>query len=417
MSERNDNLRRVFLCHSKGDKEKVREFYHRLYSDGLNPWLDEEDLLPGQIWEPEIRKAVKSSAAVLVFLSRMAVTSTGFVHKEIKLALDVADAQPEGTIFIIPVRLEDCDVPERLQHIQWVDLYLPRGYEKLLKTFRTQGLVGERKEDLSPPTNLKDGLKYIWIPPGRFRMGCSEGDSECRDDEKPPHDVEISRGFWFGQTPVTVQAYEKYRSETGAPTLPEKNAEGRALNTAAGNPNLPVVGVTWDEAVAYCAWAGGRLPTEAQWEFAARAGNGKPRYGPLDEIAWYGDNSGKARIDSTDLWKKDPTTGYNQKLLQNGNGPKPVALLKPNAWGLYDTLGNVWEWTADWFAEGYDENGERLNPAGPKDGTQRVLRGGSWSDGPSFVRGSSRIGLVPGSRSLDIGFRCLGTTLPLIRLT
>ena len=213
MPEPSDNSRRVFLCHSKGDKAKVREFYHRLGKDGVNPWLDEEDLLPGQIWEPEIRKAVKSSAAVLAFLSSKSVSAAGFVHKEIKLALDVADEQPPGSIFLIPARLEECDVPERLQHIHWVDLFHPNGYEKLLRTLKAKGLVNRSEvaprprsvsdEDLSPRTNPKDGLT---IPAGRFRMGCSEGDGECQDDEKPVHDVEISRGFWLGQTPVTQAA-------------------------------------------------------------------------------------------------------------------------------------------------------------------------------------------------------------------
>ena len=406
MPEPSDKSKRIFLCHSKGDKATIRDYYRRLQEHGANPWLDEEDLLPGHVWEPEIKKAVKSSAAVVVFLSKTSITSSGFVHKEIKLALDVADGQPEGSIFLIPARLDECEVPERLSHIQWVDLFRDGGYEKLLRTLRKLGLVSE--DDRSPRVNPKDGLPYVWIPPGRFPMGCSEGDREAYPDEKPAHEVEISRGFWMGQTPVTVGAYERYRKETGAAALAEKDSLGRALNTAAGDLSLPVVAITWDEAVAYCKWAGGRLPTEAEWEYAARAGSKEARYGTVDEIAWYGDNSGRARIDSAALWKKDPVNeNYTKKLFANGNGPKRVGLLKANAWGLHDILGNVWEWTVDWVDESYYGVSVSRDPEGPKDGTERALRGGSWNNFPSNVRASVRYSWAPGGRFYVIGFRCV----------
>ena len=105
----------VFLCHSSGDKPKVRELYNRLRNDGIEPWLDEEDLIPGQDWQIEIPKAVKNSQAVLVCLSNSAITKEGYVQKEIKYALDVADEKPEGVIYLIPVKLEPCQVPGRLR--------------------------------------------------------------------------------------------------------------------------------------------------------------------------------------------------------------------------------------------------------------------------------------------------------------
>ncbi len=123
----------VFLCHASDDKPAVRTLYRRLKNDGYQPWLDEEDLLPGQDWESEIRKAVKASHIVVVALSASSVTKTGYVQKEIRLALDYADEQPEGMIFIIPARLEECSVPDRLSVWQWVDLYSPNGYEKLTR--------------------------------------------------------------------------------------------------------------------------------------------------------------------------------------------------------------------------------------------------------------------------------------------
>ncbi len=122
----------VFVCHSSNDKPAVRGLYGRLEGDGLQPWIDEEDLLPGQDWDLEIRKAVREADAVIVCLSKSSVTKEGYVQKEIKIALDVADEKPEGTIFIIPVKLEECRVPERLSRWQWVNLFEDKGYDKLV---------------------------------------------------------------------------------------------------------------------------------------------------------------------------------------------------------------------------------------------------------------------------------------------
>lgn len=127
---------RVFLCHSSGDKPIVRDLYHKLRDDGFEPWLDEEDLLPGQDWRREIPLAVRNSDIVVVCLSKASITKAGYVQNEIKFALDVADMQPEGTIFIIPVKLEECEMPERLSRWQWVNLFQPNGYERLVRSLK-----------------------------------------------------------------------------------------------------------------------------------------------------------------------------------------------------------------------------------------------------------------------------------------
>lgn len=131
---RRKRLFQAFLCHASSDKQKVRELYKRLRNDGIKPWLDEEDLLPGFEWEIEIPKAVQNSDVVIVCLSKDAVTKTGYVQKEIKYALDIADEQPEGKIFIIPLKLEECDVPKRLSRWQWVNLFNENGYQRLLRS-------------------------------------------------------------------------------------------------------------------------------------------------------------------------------------------------------------------------------------------------------------------------------------------
>jgi hypothetical protein len=129
---------RVFLCHSSGDKSPVRDIYHRLIAKGTEVWLDEESLLPGQDWELEIRKAIRRTHVVIVCLSQSSTNNRGYVQKEIKFALDEADKQLEGDIYIIPVKIEACDLPDRLQRYHTLNLFEERGFEKLLNALRNR---------------------------------------------------------------------------------------------------------------------------------------------------------------------------------------------------------------------------------------------------------------------------------------
>jgi len=144
-SEGQDSQAQVFLCHASADKPKVRELYNWLKGQGFRPWLDEEDLLPGQEWEYEIPRMVRASTIVVVCLSKHSIGKTGYVQKEIKIALDVAEQQPEGAIFIIPARLEDCTVPERLSKYHWVNLFDQDGHIRLARS------IGERIQQGSNP--------------------------------------------------------------------------------------------------------------------------------------------------------------------------------------------------------------------------------------------------------------------------
>ena len=157
---------RIFLCYSSADKLAVRELYQRLKADGFEPWLDKENLLPGQDWQLEIPKAVKGSDVVLVCLSRKSTTTAGYFHKEIRLALDVADLQPEGSIYIIPLKLKECDVTERLAHWQWVDYFSKNGYDKLLRALHT------RAESLGiKPTQKRQGpSRQDWLRGGLITL-------------------------------------------------------------------------------------------------------------------------------------------------------------------------------------------------------------------------------------------------------
>jgi len=214
--------------------------------------------------------------------------------------------------------------------------------------------------------NPKDGLTYVWIEPGTFSMGCSPGDNECYEWEKPAHRVTITKGFWMGQTDVTQEAWQRV---TG--TNPS-NLKGA---------NLPVEDVTWTDSQNYCAAAGMRLPTEAEWEYAARAGSTGSRYGDIDSIAWYDRNS--------------------------GNTMHPVMQKQPNYWGLYDMLGDVLQWTADWYTDKYPGNSE-TDPKGPASGQFRTLRGGSFYVNPTLLRVSNRYRFEPGNQVSVVGVRCAG---------
>ena len=223
--------------------------------------------------------------------------------------------------------------------------------------------------------NPKGGLKYVWIPPGKFMMGCSEGDRGCLPDENPAHEVTISKGFWMGQTEVTVGAYKRFANATGR-TMP--NATG--WNPDWRNEQMPMTKATWGDADAYCRWAGGRLPTEAEWEYSARAGSTIAVYGPLDEIAW--------------TWAK------------GRRGPSEVAMKRPNDFGLFDTLGNEYELVNDWYVEDYFSDSPATDPTGPPSGVTRVVRGGEWAGIGKLARVSARRSWFPDSSEFGGVFRC-----------
>jgi formylglycine-generating enzyme required for sulfatase activity len=268
---------------------------------------------------------------------------------------------------------------------------------------------GAKKGDVR--VNSKDGLKYVWIPSGTFTMGCSPGDNECYDFEKPPHQIAIPEGFWLGQTEVTVGAFKRFVQALGGQMPPEPALDGRPLNPGWGDDSLPMVDVSWNDANTYCQWVGGRLPTETEWEYAARAGSTAARYDDLDQIAWYADNSGHDRLDSSTMSRKEDEAAYQKSLNENGNGPHDVAGKRANDFGLFDTLGNTWEWVYDWWDTNIYKNSPTQDFGGPQSGVDRVLRGGSWMARPRDLRVSLRSRRNPGDRDSDLGFRCAADSM------
>jgi len=217
---------------------------------------------------------------------------------------------------------------------------------------------------------------FVWIPPGTFVMG-SPSSEGGRDADEVQHTVTLTQGFWMSDHEVTQGEYQAVM--------------GNNPSYFKGDLNRPVEQVSWDDAVLYCQKltererAGGqitaqqayRLPTEAEWEYAARAGTTGARYGELDTIAWWYGNA--------------------------GNQTHPVKQKAANGWGLHDMIGNVWDWCSDWYGE--YPTGSVTDPRGPSSGSVRVARGGSWFDGAGGARSAYRGRSDPGSRYGSLGFR------------
>ena len=246
--------------------------------------------------------------------------------------------------------------------------------------------VEEAKEYRDPAS----GMEFIKIDGGSFQMGSPSGEKDRGSDEGQ-HLVSVG-SFYLGRTEVTNAQYRRYK-----PGHDSGDYKGKSLN----GDNQPVVNVSWEEATAYAEWlsrkAGKnyRLPTEAEWEYAARAGTTGPfSTGNCINTAQANYNG---NYDYNDCGAKTGT--YRQKTL-------PVGSLKANPWGLYDMHGNVWEWTCSAYDEGYGGS-EKQCSSKNNASSSRALRGGSWSNGPWNVCSAARDGDSPGSRTLNIGFRLL----------
>jgi len=487
---------RVFLCHSSGDKPTVRELYQRLCADGIDAWLDEEKLLPGQDWQREIPRAVRASDVVIVCLSRSSITKAGYVQKEIKFALDVADEQPEGTIFLIPAKLEACEVPERLTRWQWVNLYEPKGYERLMKALRARadalgiqlspqslasiatsapwpqtpltttefaelrGKIAQHfnREELRtlcfdlgieyenlpdtrdgmarelvaycerrgktaeliaacqrlrpnltwdvgatlviaqpvtpvrtttktvPTMRTLDDVVFVFVPRGKFVMGSEDDNRLASDSEKPQHTVEIPYDFWIARFPVTNDQFAAFAKAT--------KYKHELASDWRDKSDHPIVNVSWYDAMEYCKWLNEklraeigdleiRLPTEAEWEKAARG-----QYG--NEWPW-GNKFDKTRCNSEEGGK---------------GGTTPVGAYSPQGdspYGAADMVGNVWEWCHSIFKPYPYKVDDGQEKESGLDG--RVVRGGAWYNSRRNARAACRFGGRPGYRGPDQGVR------------
>ena len=247
--------------------------------------------------------------------------------------------------------------------------------EGLMAKLRELEAVDRTRREVGESWTNSLGMEFMWIPAGRFLMGSPE-DEEGRYASELQHEVRISEGFWMKKYEVTQGEWE---SVMGA--NPSRFSDC--------GPRCPVEQVSWFDTEEFMQRLNGResgkgyryrLPTEAEWEYAARAGTTRARYGELGEIAWYDENS--------------------------GDRTHPVGQKQANAWDLHDMLGNVWEWTGDWAA--WYPSGSVTDPQGPSSGSDRVDRGGGWNSSAGRVRSARRDSNSPGGRS-SIGFRLVRT--------
>ena len=227
-------------------------------------------------------------------------------------------------------------------------------------------------------------MKMIWVEGGDFLMGCTSEQGDCKSDEQNVRRVTVD-GFYIGMLEVTQSQWEKV---VGTSISQQRNKKGSDYALKCFGPDCPMYYVSWDEAMEFCRLLSNKtgriytLPTEAQWEYAARGGNkneGAKYAGSnmIDAVAWYKENSGGCNI---------------------------VGSKRANALGIYDMSGNVWEWCKDWYADSYvsyDTN----NPVGPSSGSYRVLRGGSWGGSASNCRVANRSYSSLGNRDGGLGFR------------
>jgi formylglycine-generating enzyme required for sulfatase activity len=257
------------------------------------------------------------------------------------------------------------------------------------------------------------GMKFVRIAPGEFMMGSPDSE-KGRFPNETQHKVTLTHGFMMAVTTVTQG---QWKAVMGTTVAEQRDKVGAQAILVGQGDALPMYYASWDEAVDFCKKLSQtegkhyRLATEAEWEYACRAG-AQGRYGGsgnLDEMGWFGDNSGDRHFDSNDFWKKD-AAHYDQRVVTEYHcRPHPVGEKKPNAWGLYDMHGNVWEWCNDFHGD-YPASGV-FDPAGPQQGTARVLRGGAWNVRPDFCRSAFRHKHGPDSRNYYIGFRvCLDFT-------
>jgi formylglycine-generating enzyme required for sulfatase activity len=404
----------VFISYRRGDAAgSAGRLYDRLRQSFTDRAFMDVNIRAGEDFAEVIEATLASCEVFIAVIGRNWLKSADeYGRRRLDkpddwVRIEIAAALTRGLLFI-PLLVEDAKLPPaealpgellRLPDLQAMEVRhvsfhqdVDRLLERIELAMQLKRGAGVQVSGLAPGTvkiHPKDGSKYVWVPAGTFWMGRVPGDdvSDGRyDDEKPRHRVRISRGFWLGQTPVTVSAFRRF-------------ATSRAIEMPRSpkyNPNWaehehPIVNVAWARARDYTGWLGGRLPTEAQWEYAARGG--------VDDMVYPWGNMitpEQANYDDNKNWQ----------------GTSPVGKFPSNRFNLFDMIGNVWEWVADWYDE--DIYGTRSPvdiPVDPQvyrsESEKRVVRGGSFRSIPIEVRISNRGFQTPNNGFDDFGFRCL----------
>ncbi len=335
---------KVFISYAHEDQITALEIYEFLKANGCSPWVDIHELKPGQDWKLEIDIAIQTSNFFVACLSSYSVSKQGYVQKELKSALSVLDLMPESRIYLLPIRLNECTVPHSLSSRQWLDWNAPTAKKKILEA------IGINVE-----SNLA-GIEWIRIPAGDFLFGTEK---EIRT---------IPQDYFIGKYPVTNLQYKIFLNAIPYVQAPS-NWDIKTRSYPSGQANFPVIEVSWYDAIAFCKWNGCRLPTEEEWEKAAR-GEDNRKYPWGNDVTW-----GRANKSGAFWGGITPVDKYSK-------GVSP--------YGVWDMFGNVSEWIQAWSD---DEN------------KYAIVKGGSFWEGgfwgiPSRNSGTAHFG------SAHTGFRC-----------
>lgn len=390
---------KIFLSYSSRDRSLVEPILFALRAQKHAVFFDRSDLPPGEEFDTRIRRAIEHCDLFISLLSPDSVRKESYALTELGIA-EKTWSHPTGKI--LPVML------------RWVELDSIPAYLKAVTIFEPEGNVAASVGDAVHRIHVrrrrlhwvyglgvffvaialavagaaywssldkreiagKDGAPGLLIPPGKFLMG---------DDEVLPKKEIYLDGFYLDKYEVTTSQYANFLKATGS----VKQPEGWEAVDLASQGKLPVVGVNWYEADAYCRWAGKRLPTEAEWEKAARGaderaypwGNEKPN----PSLATYGKSSDDA--------------------YKGGLSPVGSHEAGRSQYGIHDLAGNASEWVSDWYMDGYVA-GQTMNPTGPASGDGKVIRGGGWQDPSERLAATRRWHAGPNNRAEDIGFRC-----------
>ncbi len=387
---------RIFLSYASQDRAAADAIRLALQTDGHDVFFDREDLPAGGEFHTRIRRAIEKADFMVFLVSPNALDEGSYTLSELSIA-EKRWPTPDGRILpVILGRVERTRMPVYLSSVTFLETAgsVPAevagavdriARERRRRTWRigaaaaaalvlAAGVTAWQFRNPSLDTRVgKDGAPAILIPAGQFTMG---------DDESSPIRQLFVDAFYLDRFEITVGRYRQFLESTGSANVPDSWEE-------ATNDDQPVIGVSWNDAHAYCRWAGRRLPTEAEWEKAARGIEGR-RY------PW-GDAS--PTIDFANYQNHAPGP-YGSALTSVGALPAGRS-----ARGVDDMSGNAAEWVADWFTESFPRD-ETFNPKGPATGDKKVIRGGGRYDAAERVSAVARQYASPETRTDDIGFRC-----------
>ena len=391
---------RVFLSYSSTDRDLVEPIYFALHAQGNTVFFDRADLPAGDEYDIRIRRAIEKSHLMVFMVSADSLEPGSYTLTELGIAQRTWE-HPAGRV--LPVLLRPISLERLPPYLKSVTLLEPEGDLTASVADQVYRIAQGRRRsrlktaaailviativcagayaywtfrDLAKETTAKDGAPAVLIPAGNFVMG--------DDIDSPARQVYLD-SFYIDKHEVTVARYADFLKATGGARPPE----GWEESTLDNGGDLPVVGVDWHDAEAYCRWAGKRLPTESEWEKAARGTDGR-RY------PWGNDEPNPA-LANFGKSAPDPYKG--------GLAPVDGRAAGKSAYGAQDLAGNTSEWVSDWFADGFVRSQVR-NPKGPDSGTARVIRGGGWYDPPERLNSTLRMHASPETRADDVGFRC-----------